>query len=1057
MLIDFVLKKRIIVLLLAVVLLLAGYISYTKLPLEAYPDIANMQVRVITKVPGKAAEEVERLVTVPIEKELNGIPHAQPPRSVSIFGLSVITVVFDDGVEANLARQQVLEKLTLADLPDYVRPQLDPNASPVGEIYRYLVKSKNTSAAVKFDDKTRLADTMRVKEWQDWVLDRKIKSVPGIIDITGFGGPVKSYQIELDPPRMKALNISQDDVESCLSQANGSTGGSFIVRNDQDFMVRGLGLLRNSDDINNIVVSSSPDGTPVLIKDIADVTVTPSVRVGQVGINNDDDVVEGIILMRRGENPSTAVANLMQSWHDIAGCLPSDMELVPLYDRTALVRKTVETIGHSVVEGIGLVVVCLLLLLFQFRGAAICAAVIPLALSFAFIALNVFGIPGNLLSLGAIDFGIIVDGAIVMVENVIRHLSRLDPATKDPQAVVAAVGRAAREVYKPIIFATSIIIVTFLPILTFQSVEGKLFRPLALTMNFNLIGAVLVSLTIIPVLCAVIYKIKRPAHRTSPLMDFATRLYKPVLAKCLANRKAVVAGAILVSMLGFALAPMTGSEFMPELEEGNIWLRVTVLPTSVSIDKSVEIARQIRTIVSRHPEVTNVISQIGSSDDGTDPNNYSNIEIFVDLKSQDQWPTHETKQELVACLDKELQTALPGLLYNFSQYIKDSMDETISGVKGELAAKVYGGDLSTLTELGRQIKHTMADVPGIVDVAADELVGQPQIVVDIDRLKAARYGINTQSILDVVETSVGGRALTTVSEGERRFCVVLRYKSDYRNDSHKFEDILVKSKTGATVPLAEVATIKEELGAAAILRDDNQRRIAIKANIRGRDLCSAAQEAREKVAAKVQMPEGYRIEWSGQFERAQHAAGELAIVIPITLLLVFSLLYAATSSARVASLVMLSVPLSIPGGMLALLLTHTHMSISAGVGFIALAGVSIQNGVILVSLVSELEKQGVELGEAVVRSAVIRMQPALMTTFVALAGLIPAAMATGIGSQSQKPFAIVIAGGLLPAILLSLIVLPSLYQLFNGIFRPQTFKLRSMQQVESVEKEVGIR
>ena len=1020
-LINWVLEKRALVVCFALALLAIGIHAYTVLPLEAYPDVANLQVRVITQVPGKAAEEMERIVTVPLEKELNGIPRAEPPRSVSIFGLSVITVTFEDGVDPYVARQQVLEKIAQADIPPNVQPQLDPNASPVGEIFRYTVESSKW-------------DPMARKEWQDWYLERKFKSVPGVVDVTGFGGPQKTFQVELDPARLRALGLTQSQVASAISSSNGSTGGSYIVRNDQDYMVRGLGLLRSAEDIENVVVLSNVDGVPILVKDVASVHIGPGQRKGQVGKNDDDDMVEGIVLMRRGENASEAVDHLKEAWKDIAGGLPPGMKLEPLYDRTALVRKTMTTIGHNVAEGIVLVVVMLMLYLFQVRSALICATVIPLALCVSFVLLNCFGVPGNLLSLGAIDFGIIVDGAIVMVENVVRHLAHLGPKASK-RDILKAIGVAAREVAVPILFATSIIICTFLPILSFERVEGKLFRPLAITMNFNLIGAVLCTMTIIPVLCALVYTMRPPKERTSPIMTLADRIYGPFLRWSMSNRLLVVGIAATAIITSLIAAPFLGSEFIPELEEGNIWLRATVLPTSVALDKSVDIAHQIRVALRKYPEVTNVVSQIGSPDDGTDPNNYSNIECFVDLKPQDEWrPQFKDKQQLVNALNADLSAQMPGVLLNFSQYIKDNMDEAIAGVKGELGIKIYGQDLETLSTLGTKVRQIVDAVPGMVDVACDQLLGQPQLLVSIDRERASRYGINAQDILDIVETSVGGKAITTLIEGERRFGVILRFKKSFRNEAGDLANIQVSTPGGLRIPLAQLATITEAHGASSILRDKNQRRVAIKANIRGRDLVSAVKEAQRKIAQKVVFPPGYRITWEGQFARAEHAMARLAMVIPITLAIIFILLYAATGTARIAVLVMLAVPLALPGAIFALLLTHTHFSISAGVGIIALFGVAVQNGVILVSLVKHVQAEGYTLREAVYRSAMVRMRPALMTTTVAMAGLIPAAISNGIGAQSQKPFAIVIVGGLLPAIVLSLMVLPSLYGWFEETF-----------------------
>jgi len=1024
MFIDFVLSKRPLVVAFALIVLGLGFWASRVLPLEAYPDIANLQVRVITQVPGKAAEEMERLVTVPIEKELNGIPHADPPRSITIFGLSVITVTFDDGIPSYVARQQVLEKISQADIPSTIQPSLDPDESPVGEIYRYTVESPHYTPMAR-------------KEWQDWYLERKFKSVKGVVDVSGFGGPTKTFQVELDPDRLRALALTQAQVSSAIQQSNGSTGGSFIIQNGQDYMVRGLGLLKSISDIENIVISSSKEGVPILVSDIADVKIGPKVRLGQVGVNDDDDAVEGIVLMRRGENPSKTVDNLKLAWGDIQAGLPEGMRIVPLYDRLALVHRTMDTIEHNVGEGIFMVVVMMMLYLFQVRGAVICAVVIPLALSTALVLLNVFNVPGNLLSLGAIDFGILVDGAIVMVENIIRHLDHLNEnGVIDRKRVIPTIAVAAKEVFKPILFATSIIFVTFLPILTFESVEGKLFRPLAVTMNLHLLGAVAATVSVIPVLCAVIFSHRPPKERVSPLMTLADKIYEPILKWAMSHVPIVVTASSALVVAACLLASVLGAEFIPELEEGNIWLRVTVLPTSVSLDKSVAIAKQLRKTLKTYPEVTNVVTQVGTPDDGTDPNNYSNIEVFIDLKPKDEWESkYVTKQDLVNNMNREVSAEMPGLLYNWSQYIKDNMDEAIAGVKGELGIKIYGRDLDILTSLGTQVKKIVEKVPGMVDVANDQLLGQPQLLITIDRKKAARYSIQSQDILDIVETSIGGKDITELIEGERRFSIILRFQKNYRQQLELLGNIQVPTDSGSRIPLQQLATISEGHGATSILREKNQRRVAVKANIRGRDLVGAVNEARKLVNDKVTFPKGYNITWEGQFERAEHAMTRLFMIIPVTLALIFMLLYAATGSVRIASLVMLCVPLALPGAIFALFITHTHFSISAGVGLIALFGVSCQNGVILVSLVKHLTEDGRELHQAIFRSAMVRMKPALMTSTVAMAGLIPAAISTGIGSQSQRPIAIVIVGGLLPSMALALIVLPSLYAFFEQKFR----------------------
>lgn len=1018
MFLDFVLRKRYLVVFLTLALVALGITCYQELPLEAYPDVANMQVRVITQVPGKAAEEVERLVTVPIEKELNGIPDSKPPRSISIFGLSVITVVFEDNVDPYVARQQVLERIAHVDIPEGIHPELDPNASPVGEIFRYTVEGKHWS-------------TMDRKEIQDWLLNRKFKSVPGIVESTGFGGPTKTYQVEIDPGHLQALGISQAQVAQAIANANGSTGGSYIVRNDQNYMVRGIGLLRSVSDIENVVVSSTKDGIPIRVNDVAQVAIGPAIRKGQVGKNDQDDVVEGILLMRRGENPSRAVANLKSAWNDIASCLPEGMRLEPLYDRTALVRRTINTISHNVAEGIVLVVVLLMLFLFQVRSALICAVVIPLALLTAFVLLTLFKVPANLLSLGAIDFGIIVDGAVVMIENITRHLVHMESTRKhqDEFHVLLAVVSASREVAKPILFSLAIIIMTFLPILSFEHVEGKLFRPLAIMMIFNLLGAVLATMTIIPVLCFFVYKKHLPSTRESPVFVFFERLYKPLLEWSVSHRMTVTSISCGLLLASLSLTPFIGSEFLPELEEGNIWLTVTVLPTSVTLDKAVEIAHEIRHTLKSYSEVTTVITQIGAPDDGTDPNTYSFIEVLVDLRLQDEWRKQfPTKDALVESMNKALTAKLPGLVYNFSQYIKDNMDETISGVRdGEFAIKIFGPDLAILENLGAQIKQIVAKVPGMADVAHDHSLGQPQLVVRIDRERAARYGINANDILDIVETSIGGKNITELIEGDRRFNIVLRYSKAYRDQIEDLGDILVATPSGGRIPLQQLATITEEHGAANIYRDNNERRLAVHANIRGRDLGSAVMESQRLIDRYVKLPNGYHIVFGGQFDRAIEAGKRLSIVVPVTLALVFLLLYSAFGSASIAAVVMGTVPLAALGGIIALFLTGTNFSISSGVGFIALFGVAIQNGVILVSKIRELEGSSMSLRQAVIEGSFIRMKPVLIATMVALVGLVPAALSTGIGSQSQKPFAIVIVGGLLPATILTLLLLPALY------------------------------
>ncbi len=1011
---NFVLAKPYLILVLAIALAGAGFNAYQNLPLEAYPDIANMQVRIITQVPGKAAEEVERLVTIPLEKELSGIPHASPPRSVSIFGLSSITVVFDDAIAPYEARQQILEHIGQADIPDGLKPQLDPNASPVGEVFRYTIDGAQSP--------------MQRKEVQDWVLNRAFKAVPGVVDVTGFGGPTRTYQILIDQDLMRARHATQAQIAAAISSANGSTGGSFIEKNDLNYMVRGIGWLNSVKDIEKVVIATSAEGGPIRIGDVSVVSVAPAIRKGQVGKNLDDDVVEGIVLMRRGENPSTVIESIRKAWSRIVQTLPEGMKLIPLYDRTALVRNTMQTIGHTIIEGVVLVVVLLMLFFFQVRSALICAVVIPMALLIAFLILNLIHVPVNLLSLGAIDFGILVDGAVIMVESIVSGLEREQRKSQ----LLTVIAISAANVAKPILFSTVIIFMTFLPVLAFDGVEGKLFRPLAITMNCNLIAAMLATVTLVPVLCLLAYGIRPISHRRSPVLAFLENIYRPSLNWSLRNPLKITAVAMALVVLPLLILPFLGSEFLPELEEGNIWLRATVLPTSVSLSKCMKIAREIRLSLKNYPEVTNVVSQIGAPDDGTDPNTFSNIEVLVDLKPQHLWRKEfPSKQSLVASMRKDLGDKLPSVQYNFSQYIKDNMDEAIGGVKGEFGAKIFGTDLKTLSKLASRVRNIIQSTPGMVDVSQDHLLGQPQVVVSIDRDRADRFGVNSADILNLVETSLGGKAITQIAEGDRRIPVVMRLGRSFRSSPDLLGSVLLTTASGETVPLHQVTTIMEDHGATNILRDVNERFVSVKANIRGRDLGSAVQDAQARITKEVEFPAGYRIAFSGQFDRAQHALSSLCVVVPVTMCLIFLLLYGAFNSASSAILAMVVVPLAAGAGVLALFLTGTHFSISAGVGFIALFGVSIQNAVVLISQIRGLRPGSTSPSAAAWQGALDKMRPVVTGTVVAVAGLLPAAMASGIGSQSQRPFAIVIVGGLLPTAIMTLLVVPSLYQFFE--------------------------
>lgn len=1020
---SWLINKRYFVIFIWLLLIGTGVIAYQSLPLEAFPDIANMQVRVITQVPGKAPEEVERLVTIPIEKELNGIPRSYPPRSISISGLSVVTVVFDDKADPYTSRQQVLERIAHAELPEEVEPQLDPNASPVGEVFRYTVEGQDWSSMDK-------------KEVQDWLLNRLFKAVDGIVDSTGFGGPTKIFLVEIDPGRLRAFGINQSQVAQAISRSNDSTGGSYIVSNDQRYMVRGLGLLKNAAAIGNVVVSSSREGVPIRVKDLANVSVSEAVRKGQVGVNDDDDVVEGVLMMTRGDNPSRVIANLKEAWQDIADQLPPGMTLQPLYDRTALVKKTVDTISHNVAEGVVLVVVILMLFLFQIRSALVCAIAVPTALLGACIALKIFNIPANLLSLGAIDFGIIVDGAVVMIENITRRLAHPAESHSDIQSAISA---AVTEIGKPIIFGTGIIALTFLPILSFEHVEGRLFKPLAILMNLNLLAAALFTLLVLPVICFMVFAKKPPAERESPLVVFLERIFSKIVPFVQKHSMPVLSLFVCFIIAAFCLIPYIGSEFIPELEEGNIWLTVTVLPPSVTLEKSVEIARDIRSVIRSYPEAGNVLTQIGSPDDGTDPNPYSLIEVLVDLKSQESWRRRfASKEDLVNALDKDINQRVPGLVCNFSQCIKDSMEEAMSGVKnGEYAVKIFGPDLEKLEKLGDQTANVLRSVPGIVDVSHDLLLGQPQLIVELEPEKAARLGVTTEEILDVVEIAVGGKSISKVVEGERRFDIVLRLKKEFRESPKRVGEILVSSPSGVKVPLKQLAKIDITNGANSILRENNKRRIAVYGNIRGRDLGSAVLDSQKQIAERIKLPFGYTLSYAGEFERAREAGQRLLIIVPVTLLLIFGILYLTFDSAGLALLIMSAVPIASAVAVITLFVSETHLSVSSGVGLVALFGLSIQNTVIVAARYRDLIVAGAGTQDAISQAVVSKMNAVIIAALVAAVGLLPAAFSTGIGSQSQKPFATVIAFGILPSTLLTLLLLPALLKvLIKDASRP---------------------
>jgi cobalt-zinc-cadmium resistance protein CzcA len=1017
--IELFFRKRILSILLIFFILAGGVYAHYTLETEAYPEFAPPTVRVITLAPGKGAEEVEREITIPLEKELNAIPGEVNLRSISILGLSVISVIFNDDAPSLQNRQQVLERIAQADIPDDVKPELDPDAGGTGEIYRYTLESKYYSA-------------MSRKTIEDWQLERAFKQIPGVIDVVSFGGPTKTFQVNIDPDKLVSYGIPLTQVFTAIQNSNATTGGNYIENNGSAYVVRSLGLLKNIGDIERIVVSSTQAGVPVRIKDIAHVNVGPGIRLGQFGKNDDDDAVMGIVLMRRYANPSKVVERLYKKLPEIKASLPDGVHLVKLYDRQELVQHTMDTVLHNVVEGILLVVTVLILFLFDIKSGLVASVAIPLSLCFGLFMLDICHISANILSLGAVDFGIIVDGAVVMVENAFAKLSAL-PAEATSEEKLDVILDSAKQVGAPILFAVTIIMMAFLPMFSLEGVAGKLFRPLVFTMNFYLLGAIVAALFVIPSLIGVFLTRGKLSHRESPLIAGAHFLYKPSLRWSLKHPAVVMIGAVLCLGVTAFLASNVGSEFLPALDEGNIWLRATVLPTSVSLEESVRTARRMRQIIEKFPEVANVTSQTGSPDDGTDPNLFSNIELFLDLKPASEWRPqfHRDKHELIAALNKEL-SVIPNVLLYFSQYIQDNVDEAVAGAKGMLAIKIYGPDIIVLQRLGDQITHIANNISGMVDVANNQQLGQPQYRVAINRDEASRYGVNVADVQNLVETAIGGKVGTRLIDGEKRFPVLVRFSKEFRNTERALDNILIDPPGPiSSVPLSQMASVKYGYGAAFITREANARVMYVRINLRGRDLGSAVREAQEKIGKQVKIPEGYSLVWAGQYQFQQEANARLSIIVPITLLLIYLILLAAFRSHKNAFLIMCSVPLAGLGGVSALLLTNTYFSISAAVGFIALSGVAVQNGVILISYIKQLRDSGLCVQDAAYKGAVDRMRPVLMTATVAMLGLLPAATSNGIGAQSQKPFAIVIIGGLMSATFLTLVVLPALYTLIE--------------------------
>ncbi len=1034
-LVDFALGNRFLVMAAAVLLFVWGGYSFHVLPVEAYPDVADNYVDIVTQWPGISAEQIEQQVTIPLEIVMNGMPHVTHLRSFSLFGLSDVKLIFDDEEENFKNRERALERLSQVTLPPNVSPQLQTDWSPAGQIYFFTLHSTNPAY-----------DVMELKSIEDWVVEKNFKAVPNIVDVASFGGPTREYQVRVDPEKLIDYGLSIGQVEQQLTNNNANGGGSFIEAGLQQINVREVGLVRDVHDIENTVLLTK-NGTPLKVKDIAVVSQGDKIRLGRFAkairhedgrVIDNDDVVSGIALLRKDAEADTALRKIHEKVDELNDhILPAGVKVVPLIDRSDLVRYTTTTVLHNLRDGIILVIVILFLFLGNVRGAIIVALTIPFSLLFAATCLNLKGVPANLLSLGALDFGMVVDGAVVMVENIVRHLSRHEQDIRTPKQRIFD---AAHEVQRPVFYAIGIIITAYLPIFTLQAVEGRLFKPMAWTVAFALLGAIIFSMLIAPALASLFFpKGTREWH--NPVMALLTRLYRSALKVAIRLRYLTVGVGLasLCAAIYLTVGGVIGSEFLPHLDEGALWVRGTLAP-STGQTEGVRFSNQARLILCSWPEVTQCTSQTGRPDDGTDTTSFFNTEYFVDLKPKEEWRPafHQNKDELIASMDRELEK-IPGAIWGFSQPIADNMEEAVSGVKGQLATKIYGDDLKVLEDKAQEIVTIMRGVRGIQDLGVFHVLGQPNDNFIVDRQQAARYQINVADVQDAVNTAAGGNALTQVLQGEARYDLVMRYLPQFRNTKEALENIRLLAPTGERVSLAQLCKIEERDGGSEIYREANQRYVAIKYSVRDRDLGGAVEEAQSKVdpvlypkSAKIKLPRGYSINWEGEYASEVRAEARLLFVVPLTIFLIFIILYSMFKSFKWALLILVNVALARIGGLLALMITHTNFSVSSGVGFLALFGVSVQTGVIMLEYINQLRARGHTIVDSAVEGAVLRLRPIMMTMLVATLGLLPAAMSHGIGSDSQRPFAIVIVGGLISDLAMSIFLLPTLYTWMAG-------------------------
>jgi heavy metal efflux system protein len=1024
-LVDFALNNKFVVLALGILLTIWGAFSFHSLPVEAYPDIADNYVSIITQWPGRSAEEMEQLVTIPIEIQMAGLPHMTIMRSESIFGLSLMTLIFDDQSINDWNRQKVLERLTLVTVPPGVQPQIGTDWSTTGQIYWYTIRSTNPQY-----------DLMDMRSIEDWVLLKQFKSVPNVVDVSDFGGTAREYQVRVDPNKLISYGLSIGQLEQQLAINNTNAGGSFIEAGMQQVNVREVGLFRNTQDIDQTVLTTK-SGTPIRIRDIAVTQWGPRIRLGHMArathradgvVVDEDDVIQGSVLMLKGAEEGPTLEAIHKKVDELNNkLLPEGVKVVPMLDRSDLLRYTLHTVLDNLGEGMILVTIILLLFLGNVRGAIIVALTIPFSLLFASICLDLRHIPANLLSLGALDFGMVVDGAVVMIENIVRHLSR----ARNGEAVksaMASIREACHEVQRPVFYAILIIITAYMPIFTLQRVEGHLFRPMAWTVAFALLGAMVFSILIAPVLASLLFR-GRVKEWRNPVMIFLTDRYRTSLRWAVEHRLVTVGAGVasLAVAIFLTFSGVIGAEFLPHLDEGAIWARGT-LSNSTGYTEGTRFATEARLIFASFPEVTTVVSQTGAPDDGTDTGGFGDTEYFVDLKPKDKWRPvfHKDKDRLIGAMNREV-SKLPGVFWNFSQPIEDNVDETLTGTKGGLAVKLFGPDLETLEEKADEMKVVMATIPGIKDLGVMRDTGQPSLNFTVDRAACARWGINVADVQDAIQTAVGGGAVTQVLRGEEVYNVVIRYQQPYRDTKEAIQNIRLLSPSGERVALAQLTKVAIRDGAYDIYREAYSRYVAVRFEVRDRDLGTTVREAIDKINQKVQLPRGYYIQWSGEYESEKRAEARLLFIVPLTVLLIFIILYTMFRSFKWALLILANVAMARIGGLVALLVTGTFFSVSSGVGFLALFGVSVQTGVIMLEYINQLRARGYTPTDAAVEGAILRLRPIMMTMLVATFGLLPAAMSHAIGSDSQRPFAIVIVGGLIADLALSIFLLPTLY------------------------------